>query len=458
MVHKRCISFLLKISSFFNSEGEGIFVSLKKTRLWVGQNLQNHGFVSIFHYSTIVFMKRYFYLFFLSLFLLSSCTKNSSSGGNQTIKFWHFWSEPSQKQALKDLVAEFEKQEHCTVELTDLSWNDGKTKLLAAFNSNTAPDVVELGSDWVAQFSSAGVLQELPNDSTFAKFAEFSRPPALWKSKVYAYPWNVDTRVMFCNTDLLSKAGVASIPTTVAELIVACEKLQSISGIYPLGANGDDRHRLYKKILPFFWSNGGDVIDANGKMTLNSAENIQGLNAYISLSRMGLIETQRQLDVSFVQGKVGFWFSGGWLLPKIAAGNPTLNYSVALVPGMKSAGISFAGGEYIALPSKGTNQALAAKFARFITDGKTTLEFCKKVSEAGFPADKRYFADSYFKQVKNRSVFAEQLTKAKMTPVHPKWLEIEALLENAVVEALYGRKSAASALNDAQAEAVGRYQ
>lgn len=402
-------------------------------------------------------MKNYFYLLIVSILFLSSCTKNSPSD-NKTIKFWHFWSEPSQKQALKDIVAEFEKQEHCTVELTELSWNDGKTKLLAAFNSNTAPDVIELGSDWMAQFSSAGVLMELPNDTTFSKFADFSKPPAMWKSKVYAYPWNVDTRVMFCNNELMKKAGITSTPTTVSELIAACEKMQEISGVYPFGANGDDRHRLYKKILPFFWSNGSDVMDASGKLTINSEENIQGLNAYITLSRMGLIETQRQLDVSFVQGKVGFWFSGGWLMPKIAAGNPSLDYSVALVPGMKSSGVSFAGGEYIALSSKGTNQELAAKFARYITDGKTTLEFCKKVSEVGFPADKRYFADDYFKKVKNRSVFAEQLTNAKMTPVHPKWLEIEALLENAVVEALYGRKSAASALNDAQAEAVGRYQ
>lgn len=403
-------------------------------------------------------MKNYCYLLIISVLFVSSCTKTPTTEANKTIKFWHFWSEPTQKQALKDLVAEFEKQEHCTVELTDLSWNDGKTKLLATFNSNTAPDVIELGSDWVAQFSSAGVLQELPNDSTFAKFAEFSRPPAMWKSKIYGYPWNVDTRVMFCNNELLKKAGVTAIPTTVSELISACEKLQTIAGIYPFGANGDDRHRLYKKILPFFWSNGGDVMDANGKLTLNSEENIQGLNAYIALSRMGLIESQRQLDISFVQGKVGFWFSGGWLMSKIADGNPSLDYSVALVPGMKSEGVSFAGGEYVALSAKGTNQELAAKFARYITDGKTTLEFCKKVSEAGFPADKHYFSDSYFKQVKNRNVFAEQLTKAKMTPVHPKWLEIEALLENAVVEALYGRKSAAGALNDAQAEAVGRYQ
>ena len=37
-----------------------------------------------------------------------------------------------------------------------------------------------------------------------------------------------------------------------------------------------------------------------------------------------------------------------------------------------------------------------------------------------------------------------------MTPVHPKWLDIEALIENAVSEALYGNKTPKQALDDAQ--------
>ena len=297
---------------------------------------------------------------------------------------------------------------------------------------------------------------ELPKDASFEKFAEFARPPALWQSKAYAYPWTVDTRVMFCNNELLKKAGVTSIPTTVTELIAACEKLQAIEGIYPFGANGDDKHRLYKKILPFIWSNGGDIVSAAGKPTLNSPENVAAVNAYITLSRMGLIETQRQLDVAFTQGKVGFWFSGGWLLEKIKQGNPTLDFSVALVPGMKQAGVSFAGGEYVAINAKTQQTELARKFLTYLTDGKNALAFCKKVNEAGFPADKQFYNDPYFKSVKNKDVFATQLAAARMTPVHPHWLELEALLENAVVEALYGRKSVQGALGDAQAEASAK--
>ena len=62
----------------------------------------------------------------------SSPDGKPGGGADNTLRFWHFWSEPTQKEALKKVVAEFEKEYNCRVELTDLSWNDGKTKLLAA--------------------------------------------------------------------------------------------------------------------------------------------------------------------------------------------------------------------------------------------------------------------------------------------------------------------------------------
>ena len=51
-----------------------------------------------------------------------------------------------------------------------------------------------------------------------------------------------------------------------------------------------------------------------------------------------------------------------------------------------------------------------------------------------------------------KSVFAQQLLFAKSTPVHKKWLDIEAIIEYAVTEAIYGQKSEQQALDDAQVE------
>ncbi|MES2764553.1 MAG: sugar ABC transporter substrate-binding protein [Bacteroidota bacterium] len=402
------------------------------------------------------------FLLLFAVIVAASCSSDKKAGeplknadGKNVLKFWHFWSEPSQRKAIQELAKRFEEKYDCDVELTELSWNDGKTKLLAAFNSGTSPDVIELGSDWIPQFSSKGVLKELLKDDIDpGKFVPFSLPTAMWQGKLYAAPWTVDTRVLFYNKDLLKKAGLPdAAPVTIDEMLASAEKVQATdSKVYGFGANGADPHRLYKKILPVMWSMGGEVFDAQGKTVLNSAQNIAALEKYVALSRTGLVETQRQIDAAFAQGNVAFWNSGSWLIDKISRENPSLNYGVAVLPaGASGKGVSFAGGEYLAISNGTKQEELAKNFLKFMSDGENALAFCKTVKEAGFPADAGYYNHDYFKSVKYRPVFTEQLKNSKMTPVNPEWLEIEEILENAVVQALYGEKSPKAALNEAQA-------
>ncbi len=391
------------------------------------------------------------------LFIIIGCIScNNKAKEPNTIKFWHFWSEPNQKRAVADLIAVFEKENNCKVELTELSWNDGKTKLIAAFNSGVAPDVLELGADWVSQFSSKDILSEINPDSVdMGNFIDLSLPPAKWNSKYYAVPWTVDTRVMFYNKSLMQAAGLDTIPPQdYSQLLDEANIINNPEKeIYGFGANGSDPHRLYKKILPMFWTFNGDVFDSTGNPVLNSSRNCEALIKYVQLSRAGIIETQRQIDSYFVQGKIGFMFSGSWVLEKIKNENPSLNFGAALMPRyMLNPGISFLGAEYLAVNKKSDKQQLGMKLIKYLANGKSVIELAKRFSEAGFPADKKYFNDSIFTQDRNKSIFAQQLLSAKPTLIHPKWLDIEAIIENAVSEALLGKKGEQAALNDAQIE------
>ena len=399
------------------------------------------------------YMKKLFLLFVL---IISGCGKTENRPEN-TITFWHFWSEPNQKQALFELIEKFEKENQCKVELTELSWNDGKTKLITAFSSNTQPDVIELGSDWIAQFSSTNVLLDLTNDSIdFDNFLDYAVPPAMWRNKYYAVPWIVDTRVLFYNKKLMEDAGLSNTPpTTYSQLIEYANIInQPDKTIYGFGTNGQDPHRLYKKVLPIMWSNGGDILDAVGSPKINSINNSDALNIYLQLSRCGIIETQRQLDSYFAQGKIGFVFSGAWLLEKIKNENPNLNFSVALVPKISEQknGISFLGAQYLAIGKKSAKKDLALKLIKFLTDGENALTLAKKFPEAGFPADKNYSNAPELLSNEHKKIFSEQLKHAKATPVHPRWLDIEHRIEHRITSALYGEMDAYSALNTAQIE------
>lgn len=384
--------------------------------------------------------------------MIAGCSGGSSEESSaQTLRLWHFWSEPGHKTVLKELVASFEKENNCTVELTELSWNDGKAKLQAAFNSGAPPDVVELGSDWVAQFSGSGVLGELTTIDTSALIS-YALAPGRASGKLFAAPWIVDTRVVYVNKDLVKGEKLDS-STTLLGLLEASERIQA-RGTHGWGANGADAHRLYKKILPFMWSCGGDILDASGRCVLNSPENVRALSLYAEFARTGMIETQRQLDATFLQGKIGVWNSGSWLIKKIRTAK-TLSVEALPFPGLDGrAGVSFAGGEYLASSAASKQRTLAEKLIKHLISAQTAKKFCTSIPEAGFPAAIAAYDDPSLINDPLKAVFARQLKSARMTPVHPRWLDIESVLENAVVRVLLGEASPADALREAHDEVV----
>jgi multiple sugar transport system substrate-binding protein len=168
-----------------------------------------------------------------------------------------------------------------------------------------------------------------------------------------------------------------------------------------------------------------------------------------------MLETQKQLDAEFAQGAIGFWFSGGWLIEKIRAEHPDLRYGITLMPQpAPGAGsrASFAGGEYLAVPVAAKNAEGARDLIQFLTAGGNALAFCKQVTEAGYPADRHFQSDPFFVNDPHRATFIAQLAAARFTPVHPQWLDIEKIIEDEVVEAMYGRKTTEQALSEAQSE------
>ncbi len=393
----------------------------------------------------------------LSFTFLSSCNRGITPG---VLRFSHFWSEPGQRAVMDSAIDQFRKENpDISVEVSELSWGDGKTKLMINFNAETAPDVIEFGSDWVAEFSSSGVLEDLSGDDTLnsrvALAPDYAHEPGLWKNKLYAVPWFVDTRVLFVNKDLLTSKNVDSDYGSSlldwsslydhASKVQSQAKNSSPSGEtgYGIGVNGSDAHRLYKKILPQIWSNGGGILDASGNPTFSRPENIEALAFYVKQLEVGVLETQKNLDDLFKRGKLTFLFSGAWLLKPLAKSD--FKWYCEQFPGNNGhPGISFAGGEYLAANAHSGMKSYAAKLIAFLTRPDIELRLAKAFNI--FPATSQLQKDSFYLTRNQGAVFIEQLKNAKMTPVHPKWLEIEAILEDEVAQALYKKKTPEEAM------------
>ncbi len=395
------------------------------------------------------------YALIMFIMLIAGCTQ-SDQQKDDILRFGCFLNSPAHQKELESLLMEFSQKEGVKVELIGLNWSDGKTKLISAFNSGTEPDIIELGSDWVAQFSEAGVLSPLTSaEIQIDRFPAVSLDPTTWKGSMYAVPWVLSTRILFVNEDLRAQAGIANQPhpRTMQELKEQSEKIKARGGegIYGVGIVSQDLHQVYKRMLPIMWSNGGDILTKAGQPTLDDPKNVQALESYVSLVPHGIIESAKQLDKMFIQGKIGFWISGPWLLEKIPNEQPDMRFGLALVPGMKvESGLSFTGGDYLAISKKTHKRNKALKLIQFLTAGEQTLRLCKLSITAGIPADIAAQNDPFFAQIQGFPIFIEQLKRSRLSSVHPKWLDIESAYELAVSQAVYGYLTPKQALVEAQ--------
>ncbi|MBN1212757.1 MAG: extracellular solute-binding protein [candidate division Zixibacteria bacterium] len=391
------------------------------------------------------------------LLTLSLILSISTVYAETTLNWWQFWTDPGIKPTINAMVEDFEKANpDIKVKVTDLTWANGHEKLVMAFASGTAPDVVELGSDWLGEFIVNDHIADITYHIT-ADSGEFDGwSMATYDDKVYARPWILGTRVIFGNRDLLTRAGFKedTIPTIFMAFRRMTNKISSLgSDIYGWGSNAPEKHRLYKKFLPFFWSAGAQIFTDDNKYCVFSSMNAgNAMNLYQILNdSSGYVASQRGIEDAFLDGKIGFILSGDWLLKRIKQENRKINFFTALFPGPVLPGRSFMGGEFLAVNKnidKDKKEA-ALKFIDFMTSPENQLRFCKANYSAN-PSSRKAQEDDYFKQDVNLQTFIKQLRMAKHPPVDPNWVYIEEIIEKAVEDVVFNGQPIAATLLEAQ--------
>ena len=164
--------------------------------------------------------------------LFASLLMTSSLFAETTVSWWQFWTDPTIKPVIESIITDFEKQNpDIKIELTDLTWANGHEKIVISFASDNGPDLVELGSDWIAEFASNGLLWDLTDEIGSDSAGYQGWGMATYKDKVYAYPWFLGTRVLFGNKDLIKRAGYDEdfVPIKMKDLKEAAIKINGLS-------------------------------------------------------------------------------------------------------------------------------------------------------------------------------------------------------------------------------------
>lgn len=389
----------------------------------------------------------------LVLSLALGCAKKSAEGEERVVHFWQFWN----RDLLAPLVAEFEKQNPgIRVEMETLTWASGFEKIVVAVASSAAPDLVELGSTWVPKFASEGALKDLTAETAALRPSLVQWESGMIGERVFAVPWLVGTRVLFVNQNLLAAGGAdTTAPADWASLFAACRAAHAPDrDAYGFGMNAGERHVLYKKFLPFVWSNGGDVLTKDGRSNLESRECIEALEFYRSLVPFSLLERQDQLDQAFLDGRLAVTLSGGWLDKKLREKGVAFRWRIAAVPKPRAdapPSASFAGAEMLAVPRDAKHPEEALLLARFLVDGTRALAIAEHERSVQ-PAATDAAVIAYYDSHPEEKVYLDVLRTAKAPPAHPAWVDIQEALNGAIEEVLFGRTEPREAM--ARADAV----
>ncbi|MCA0453611.1 MAG: extracellular solute-binding protein [Chloroflexi bacterium] len=380
-----------------------------------------------------------------------------------TITFWHTYNEVSpENQTLVDtLIPQFEA-DHPNIKVQSVPYPyDGfRQALLTSAAGGEGPDLVRLDIIWSPEFAEQGVLMNLSeNMPDFDELAAAVFPGPLstnaYDGAYYGLPLDTNTRVYIYNPELLAKAGIEKPAETIDELRAQCEAVKATGeSAFVFSDGGTSGWNL----LPWIWSFGGDITDeaittstgyVNGEKTVAAIDFLHEMIDSGCFSD-GFVGSGIDTWGGYFGGTIASMLEGPWLYPSAEGQYPDFEIGAALMPAGEGGHISVVGGENIVIGAGTKHPEEAMEFLRFTQSEAYQLEMSKvgQLTVLTSLLENEYFTDHPY-----YGIFLEQLQTARARTPHPRYTEIEGVLNDAAQFALRGEMTAQEAM-DAAAEEI----
>ncbi len=210
--------------------------------------------------------------------------------------------------------------------------------------------------------------------------------------KLYAMPSQGDAMFMYYRKDLLTKHGVAE-PKTWEELSAAAKKITAAEGnanLQGLSIQGAPIEGAVCTFLLPYWGQGKQFNDAGGKLTLDKAAAVKGLQSWLTMVDQGVIkknvaEVTTPITVNeFKAGQAVFAINWGFAFDRFKDdADSTVKGKVGVMPlpamtGGKSA--TCMGGWQWAMNAYGKNKDAAGKLIQFLSSKQASAFIAREGS------------------------------------------------------------------------------
>ena len=363
-----------------------------------------------------------------------------------------------------DLVPRFEAAHPgVAVNTQYISWAHIDEKLTISFAGGVAPDVFQVGAEYVGGLAYRGMAA--PLDDYIAQWGQADDFfPASWNTcvyegTVYGLPYLSAPRVLIYRKDLLRKAGFDRPPDTWEELAEAARRMTVKRGpIFEIA--GMNLPISWQVFVEFLWENGGRILSEDGRHSmLDSPEAVEALQFYCDLYNKHQVCPTAGMPVVgggipvFASQKAAMEFMNQFGIYNVRKYAPELlpEVGIAPTPQRKDRVVSVYT-DWLAMSPQSQHKDLAWELMIFLMEPDNLAAYN---STLFFIPPRRSVAAAaeFMRDSPHLQEFVLLMDRyGRSLPAIPEWFEIRTGLQRAVEAAVYQSKTPEQALSDCSRE------
>lgn len=386
----------------------------------------------------------------------SDCSSRIAGRRRIELSFWNGWTGPDGRVAL-EMIREFNRENpDVEVSMQRMDWATYYNKLMVAAVDGRGPEVFVIHASTLPRMERAGFVgnvDDLLQGADCIPASDFDRyvlEQTKYGDHYVGVPLDIHPQGLYCNLEMLRRAGLDHPPANGDEFLRAAKAMQT-------DADGDGHpdewgfaltlwRNNFQSLMPQF---GGRYLDAQGRATLDSPQNVAALEFLAKLQKQHLVPPpENGLGwVGFRQKKVGMVFDGVYMLGDLQRLDD-LKYVGAPIPQIGPRPGTMADSHVLCLRAglDPARRSAVERFIRFLSAHSIDWARAGQV-----PARRSARKTPEFARMQVQSAFARQIPYMLYPPRTTVLFELSLEVDVAVEKVMRGRLTPAEALRVANA-------